>query len=229
MGLFGRRERSEDESGPMAQRVLALPRLLALLPRENASVLDLGAATPQTVEFFTSRGAQITVADLYRSAAPMRCGGPRPPRIFRNLLSYEPSLRFDLVLAWDVLNYLFPEELSHLMTSLDPYLRPGTLVHALVVAGHEMPVSPAIYRIEDESTVTYEPAAEESRPAPGYVEPSLLKLMRGLAVEKRFQLRNGSVEYAFSYRMRPSLRRATAIVPHSRLERVPRWSRASSG
>ncbi|HXV64035.1 MAG TPA: methyltransferase domain-containing protein [Vicinamibacteria bacterium] len=229
MGLFGRRAGNEDDPRPLAQRVLALPRLLAHLPRENASVLDLGAANPQTVEFFTSRGAQITVADLFRSAAPMRCGGPRPPRIFQNLLSYDPSSRFDLVLAWDVLNYLFPEELSHLMSSLNPYLRPGTQMHALVAAGHEMPVSPAVYRIENESTVTYEPSAEESRPSPGYAEPGLLKLMRGLAVEKRFQLRNGSVEYAFSYRMRPPLRRATAIVPHSRLERVPRWSRASSG
>jgi hypothetical protein len=37
-------------------------------------------------------------------------------------------------------------------------------------------------------------------PSPRYVEQDLLRCMPGLNVEHRFQLRNGMLEYLFSYR-----------------------------
>lgn len=229
MGLFGRRS---PDSGPalVSQRSLALSRLLSLLPDQNASVLDLGAANPQNIKFFTERRASITVADLYRSAIPARRDGVRPKAVFRKLLAYGTDAHFDLVLTWDLLNYLKLEELSHLMEGLEPYLRAGSNLHALVSGKGEMPQAPSTYRIENENTLGLEPFEGASRPSPGYLEPTLLKQMPGLSVESRYQLKTGAVEYGFSYRKKilesGSAFRETSS--RSRLSKVHRLNRAPS-
>lgn len=230
MGLFGRRSNPDEGPPRLAQRSLALARLLSLLPDRNASVLDLGAANPQNIKFFTERGSSITVADLYRSAIPARRDAVRPKAVFRKLLAYGTEAHFDLVLTWDLLNYLKPEELSYLMEGLEPYLRAGSNLHALVTGKGEMPQAPSTYRIENESTLGLEPSDGASRPSPGYLEPAILKHMPGLAVESRYQLKTGTVEYGFSYRKKilESGSAFTETSTRSRLSKVHRLTRAPS-
>jgi hypothetical protein len=159
-------------------------------PSKGFSVLDLGPASPANLDFFLGRGARLTVADF----TPSR-GEP-----LSDLVRAEPGTHFDLVLTWDYLNYLPRERLGLLLRSLEPYFRPGTTVHALVATGPEMPASPRRYRIEDAETLLCEGPKERVIPSPRYVEQDLLRCMPGLNVEHRFQLRNGMLEYLFSYR-----------------------------
>jgi len=159
-------------------------------PEKAFSVLDLGPASPANLEFFLGRGARLTVADFV----------PSRGEAVSDLVRAEPGTHFDLVLAWDFLNYLPREKLGMLLRSLEPYFRPGTTIHALVATGREMSAAPRRYRIEDAETLLCEGPKERVVPSPRYVEQDLLKCMPGLNVEHRFQLRNGMLEYLFSYR-----------------------------
>ena len=203
------------------QRSLALPKLvepLAGSPAKAYSVLDLGPATPSNLEFFLGRGARFTVADFAPSRTDM----------FSELIGAEPGSHFDLVLAWDFLNYLPREKLGLLLRSLEPYFRPGTAVHALVATGRQMPAAPRRYRIEDAQTLVSEGPRGRLIPSPRYVEQDLLRCMPGLIVEHRFQLRNEMLEYLFSYRTRLRVAYSTATAPLSPLKEAPR-SRSGGG
>jgi hypothetical protein len=161
-------------------------------------VLDLGPASRDNLEFFGRRGVRLTVADLYRGCGHQR----RSKELLSKLLRYQRSDRFDLVLAWDVLNYLKREELGALVESLGDHLSSGTLLHAFIVTARDMAPEPITYRIEDGETLV--PVSKPGRSvSPRYVEPELLRSMPGMTVEHRFQLRNGMAEYVFTYRPRP--------------------------
>jgi hypothetical protein len=195
-------------------RSLALPKLVEPLEGptlKNFSVLDLGAANPSNIEFFGVRGARLTVADFASSSIEG----------LSELMRSDPGVHYDLVLAWDLLNYLQREKLGLLLTSLEPYFRPGTTIHALIATARNMPASPRRYRIESREILLCEERQERVIPAPRYVEQDLVKCMPGLMVEHRFQLRNGMLEYLFSYRTR--LRVAYSAIPEA-----PR-SRSGSG
>lgn len=215
------------------QRCLALADLVPSLHergREPFSVLDLGPASRDNLEFFGRSGGRLTVADLYRGFGRER----RSTALLARLLRYEPADRFDLVLTWDLMNYLSPEELGGLVESLSAHLRSGTLVHALIVTAREMAPEPIWYRIEDEKTLVRVSNEGGTVHSPLYVEPELLRSMPGLTVEHCFQLRNGMAEYVFTYRPRPrpaaglfpseQSAAAEALATRSRLERVIEWT-----
>ena len=200
------------------QRSLALPKLVEPLessPGKSFSVLDLGPASPANLDFFLGRGARLTVADFT----------PSRGETLSDLVRAEPGTHFDLVLAWDILNYLQRDRLGLLLRSLEPYFRPGTTIHALIATGREMSASPRRYRIEDAETLLCEGPKERVVPSPRYVEQDLLKCMPGLIVEHRFQLRNGMLEYLFSYRTRLRVAYSAGMGPMSDAPR----SRSGSG
>jgi len=211
--LFPRREQAREKSRCFGeanrQRSLALPKILEPLAGTGGagfSVLDLGRASPANLDFFLGRGARLTVADF----TPSRVDA------ISELVRVEPGTYFDLVLAWDFLNYLPPGRLSALLGSLEPFFRPGTSIHAFVATAREMPAAPRRYRIENSETLLCEEATERLVPAPRYVEQGLLKCMPGLVVEHRFQLRSGMLEYLFSYRTRRLTVAYSAIAEPSR-------------
>lgn len=220
-----------DSAGVERQRSLALADLV---PRpgervlEPFSVLDLGPASPNNLEFFGKSGARLTVADLYRSFARER----RSAALLSKLLRYGRDDHFDLVLAWDVLNYLRREELGGLVESLAPHLRSGTLVHAFIVTARDMAPAPISYRIDDGMTLVCESRRGRRIRSPRYVEPQLLRSMPGLSVEHRFQLRNGMAEYVFTYRPRQRGEVAPspllAARPRPSLNAAIPWAAASS-
>jgi len=203
---------SENEISEATQRC---PGLRALLPQKEGAtlrVLDLGSARTANLEFFANYGGQLAVADFYSGLRPLRAaseGDDRKRKALVKLLNFDPETRFDLVLAWDLLNYLTPQEHQVLMTTLEPFLVPGTAILAFIWMQKEMPPGPSRYWVRDEETVAFEIQEGRARPCPRYLEQDLLKRMPSLTVESRYQLRNGMLEYVFSYRK--SSRPAAAV------------------
>ena len=126
---------SENELSEGTQRC---PGLRALLPQKEGAtlrVLDLGSARTANLEFFANYGGQLAVADFYSGLRPLRAaseGDDRKRKALVKLLNFDPETRFDLVLAWDLLNYLTPQEHQVLMTTLEPFLVPGTAILAFI-------------------------------------------------------------------------------------------------
>ena len=184
-------EQSSRALGPVLSRLESLSR---------GSVLDLGAPTTTNFLAYQERGARIAVADLYRFYAPTRPEeeSEEPPRFEPHLPGSVES--FDVVLAWDVLNYLTKDEIGSLMSALSMRCSPGALVLALMAGGSRIAASPQRYRIAGSETLKVERETDRTIEAPAYSEQTLVRLLPRFNVESRFQLRNSMVEYLFTYR-----------------------------
>jgi hypothetical protein len=193
--------------------------LLERLGEDRKSrILDLGPAHGATVEFFSQYSCKLYVADLYRSLmahladpdgdrlAPRAEEGEDEAaaaaervRLFDELLPYPADTRFDLILAWDLLNYLEPEQIGVLGRRLAGFSYGATRLFAMVAMHREIPARPCAFRIRDAETLDYEALTQRTRPAPRHTEPALRRLLSGFDVSGTCVLRNGMQEYVFTF------------------------------
>jgi len=104
----------------------------------------------------------------------------------------------DVVLCWDLLNYLQPAALPALSSRLAARGLPGTLVHALVAYRDPlMPALPGGFCPADGEHLVRRNAAPDERPAPRYSPEELGKAFREFSIERAILLGNGMQEFLF--------------------------------
>ena len=180
---------------------LALPALVRGLETGRQRILDLGPAVGTNVGFFSHLPCNLFIADLHDALFPGSSEGViRRRELFDQLLRSElpEESDFDLVLAWDLLNYLDTDEMRALSRHLATVCTPGAVLFALVTTRKVMPNKPAVFRILDPSHLSYELEAGVRREAPRYKEPDLNRAMPEFNVESTYLLRNGMQEYLFT-------------------------------
>lgn len=172
---------------------------LERLRRPGASILDLGPPLAHNVAFFNRLGARVRILDLEATlleerlwVAPAKLAhweARVPPA-----MDLDPEARFDLVLAWDLMNYLGRERWPTVARELVGRVAPGGMVHLLARTGKEMPDRPSHFRWIDSDQVREEPRATASRPAPRLSHGEIEKLNPGLAAAKSFLDKTGLQE-----------------------------------
>jgi hypothetical protein len=144
-------------------------------------ILVLGPLCGETVVFLAGRGARVHVDEVeLPEPVPMGAEAPllRPPK-----LDY-PSDAFDLVLAWEMLDFVPPERLHDFAAEIVRVLRVGG---QLIAFAHQKPPSDRAifprYRILSEDMVARE--EPDARPQRRYIHPNreFERAIRGLAVQ----------------------------------------------
>ncbi len=108
----------------------------------------------------------------------------------------------DIILAWDLLNYLTVEQLPILARAISTYCHGRTQLLTMIATHKEMPARPTIFRVLDSEHLVFEPDQQWQRAAPRYTEPDLKRAMADFDVDVSFLLRNGLQEYLLNYRPR---------------------------
>jgi hypothetical protein len=186
---------------PPGHRSPALKAIFdGLAPGSRHEVLDLGPPIAGNVRLLSALSCRVRIADLHRSLAVEPVESRRPEAmgaLFERLLPLAPDERFDALLAWDVFDYMRPDQVSSLMARLTPAFRPEALVLVLASTRRQIPARPLGYRIVDRENVAYDGSLQPSRPGPRYTQPDLARMMPGFSVRRSFLLRNGVQEYLF--------------------------------
>lgn len=187
-------------------QTLGLGQVLRELERRRRPrVLDLGPALGGSVEFLARYSVQLFIADLYRSIRSSTGQlPPDPPRLRRALevqLPVPDAEPFDVVLAWDLLNYFAADQLEVLGNHLGTLCRPGGQLFALVATRGPIGDRPMNFEIVAPDLLHYHATAATERPSPGYRETALERLLDAFAVQTSFLLRNGMQEYIFTRRV----------------------------
>jgi hypothetical protein len=186
------------------QRSLSLRALVdGLRPASRPAVLDLGPPLAGNLKFFSALQCRLRVVDLHRSLAAEPLDSRSPGAmgaLVERLLPLQPDERFDALLAWDVFDYMRPDQVAALMAPLVPRLRPSAHVLVLVSTRPQIPATPARFRIVDRETLQDERASGEEalaprRPCPRHTQSALAHMMPGLSVRRCYLLRNGIQEY----------------------------------
>jgi hypothetical protein len=166
-------------------------------------ILDLGPAVGQNIEFFSQFPCKLFIEDLYGTLSSFDFVSPEDgfsyEAVFSYLLPFSRNSSFDVILAWDILNYLDRDVLQHLLRHLGRFSRSGTVLFSLIATGKYIPDTPHRFRILDPETLQYECDSTVQRPCPRYETSDLTHFMPSFRVTNSFVLRNGYREYIFSF------------------------------
>ena len=169
--------------------------------RRDCRVLDLGPGFGANVEFLSRFSSRLFIEDLYRTLTSIGHPYTGADRVycplFQALLPDPGRTHIDLVLLWDLLDYLDRDDIRRLSAHIAALGRSGTLLYGLVSTRQKIPETPASYKIVDAGNIVCRPTSTGQRDGPRHSQVRLLELMRGFRVKRSFLLRNGMQEYLF--------------------------------
>jgi hypothetical protein len=163
-------------------------------------VLDIGPAFPETLDFFSAFRCRLHFAGLYEERVVLE--GPEDREheelvsLFRELLAVEEGSNFDLVLLWDLPNYLDDQTLSAFSEALAPCLHERTLGHAFAVRTQDTRLQPRWYGIHEKHLFTVrEPWTPQRRFHP-HSQAILINLLTCFSIDRGMLLPDGRLEVA---------------------------------
>lgn len=195
----------KSQPEPVVHSSLGLQALCDRL--ENAgsrSILELGPVRSGNLEFWSRFGPSIFIADL-RSNLPLPVQASESEDSefvepeWDRLLGLPSDGRYDVVLAWDLLNYMELPAVSSLIKYLMRFCHQGTIFFALIFDQKFMPDEITVYHIADSSHLRYDCPTSEVRACPRHQPRALGIVMSHFRTADSFRLRNGIVEYLFEY------------------------------
>jgi hypothetical protein len=193
---------ADERSGtlPDDYRSFVLPGVLEFVKKPpKKTILDLGPALGENIR--RMEGCKLFINNFFESLTEGGAAGRIDAKTFAascaRLLTFPDDVRFDLVLAWDLFNYLGMAEVQVLVQRLVALSRPGTRIMAMVSIQKKIPDRPFRFVIRDKDSLRYEVLSNGLRDCPRHNESDLLKRMAGFKVERGMLLRNGMREYSF--------------------------------
>ncbi len=163
-------------------------------------VLDLGPARSATIRAFGRFRCRLDIVDLAEGLDVLN--GEADPRRIRthaeHLLLPRRNETTDIVLLWDLINYLNRPALTALMECVAARCKRGALAHGLVYySAKRMPDKPTTFVPADDQHLAEVSVSAGERPAPRYSPEDLAKCMPRYTVERGRLLRNGMQEFLF--------------------------------
>jgi hypothetical protein len=168
----------------------------------RCGILELGPVRSENVNFWSQFQPSIYIADL-RSSLPLPAISPEDSEFVEpdwdRLLGLPSGRSFDVIFAWDLLNYLELPMVRSLTGYLKWFCRPGTVLFSMIFDQKQMPNEITIYDIKDESHLHYENTGSDLRVCLRHQPRTLALAMTGFRTSESFRLKNGIVEYLFEY------------------------------
>lgn len=167
----------------------------------RCNVLDLGPARGSNVTFFGELRCRLQIADCASALLELNLRDDVDAAAYadqlQRLLPLANMQPFDIILSWDLLNYLNKPLYAAFMEHLSPLVSGDTRLHAYISARREMPASPRQYRLDIEGRVVMLEHAAATQASPCYPQQTLRTLMPRFDVARATLLQNGMQEYLF--------------------------------
>ena len=174
-----------------------IKKIFAALGGETAArILDLGPAVPSNIRTLSEFASHIRVADAAGDlCAPIADDDDWSPMSrAAGLLPVEVG-DFDLVLAWDILNYLRKDVSDALVDRFRQRSRSGARIFTLIHEGPTMPAEPQTFEIRGNDRLAYRSSTTHQVPSPRLPPAEVERRLEGFRIEASFVLRHGIREY----------------------------------
>lgn len=188
---------------PEAIRAPLFARLVGSFDDQRRHVvLDLGQARFGTVELFGNYRCRLDIVDLPSVLDQMPQGEDQTPQALAAWLSRQlppaGGERADLVLCWNLLNYLPLAAIEQLSILLSSRVAPGGRLHALIeYSATRMPVHPLSFTPSGLELLADQTADSNTVPVPRYTPKALEKQLPGFIWEQAMLLGNGMQEFLY--------------------------------
>ncbi|HEX9107443.1 MAG TPA: hypothetical protein VF832_09445 [Longimicrobiales bacterium] len=173
----------------------AAPGLAALLEGvsddHSHAVLDLGAAADPNLRLYSRYARWVRFLDLL---GPGGWAGGGSAAASPGHIPPEVQHPYDLVFAWDVLDWLSGDQRRELVRSLAEVSAPRARLH-LLTRVEDAVARPLRFTILDVNRVRYEPSAGAALPRSRLLPAEVARLLEPFRVLHAFTLRSGLREY----------------------------------
>ncbi|WP_237060390.1 hypothetical protein [Microbulbifer sediminum] len=173
----------------MQHHSFGLAALTGEIVQPGCHILDLGPLSSGTTDAFLKLNCPCYIEDLIEFFTEHGNDQDRKDALADHLVPKPSRVKFDVVLCWDLLNFLPPELLRHLLELLEPNLKPGTIFHTMMYTGTRLPEKPASFRHVGD--FTFETGFDGGMPELSPYRYSTLSLMQAMG---RFTLRNSTLQ-----------------------------------
>ncbi|MBN4078784.1 hypothetical protein JYT96_02150 [Gammaproteobacteria bacterium AH-315-C21] len=191
----------------IGQLVYRSPGLQLIFERissgDKVNILDLGPPLSSNVEFFSSYHCRLYIADLLQSLSLVDTYWAESPAfspMFPELLDFDESEQFDIILGWDIVNYLSEDSIRRFSRFIARHTKADALCFFSLLTHKEMAVQPAIHRILEEGSLHCEQHDCGSCASPRFTQSRLLELMKEFQAHRSFLLQNGRQEQVLRIR-----------------------------
>lgn len=186
--LVGLPLQGERDAGSLLQRWFE-----RLDSGRSFTVLDLGGASAETVQYFSDYRCRIYCSDfLTELCIPAGDDLAVAARLFEERLAFIGEGVIDYCLLWDYPHYLTAPQLTVFARCLQPYLHLGTQMHLYAAMNGRSRIDPWRYSVAASDMVMRRPVR---RPVPDYphTQTEVVDAMEYVRLE-RGALRDGRVE-----------------------------------
>jgi hypothetical protein len=136
--------------------------------QQRISVLHVGPARQDTVDFFSNYRCILNILDLF-AELPITSDDDS----FQELLQFPPGTQFDVCLFWDLFNFLDEKAILAFQAALRPYLKKTTRAHAFSLHNLDSPRNNHVYGIKQQDSLSIRNRAVA---LPGYEPHSKTRL-----------------------------------------------------
>lgn len=169
-------------------------------------VLDLGNMSIKNIEFLSKLGCRVHVESITDTLNDLNATRHRREALVAEIAQHiekqAARTRFDVILAWDLFNYLEPEAMTMLMQRISKFCRKGTLLFALVRIEETMPLKPVNFSFVNKKHLRYQTQAKHCKPCPQYSVVDLMNRLPGFSVLRTYLMENGMHEYVLGFRQK---------------------------
>ena len=179
------------------------PSLLRSMERFGAGrrrdVLDLGPPRQGCIDFFGQRNCRLYIQDLDLETMRQQLESDEETdaEVFTGILGTGRPAQLDLILAWDLFNFLTPPAIADLVRRYEPFCTNSTLLYILTYNRESMPAEPGRFWIQQEGMVNYVLSEAETLGNPRRSPRELERMMPGFQMAHSFLLQNGLQEYLY--------------------------------
>lgn len=162
--------RQEPDTAALIQPSKLLPELFRDIDEDRRLVvLHIGAAAPETLDFFARYRCRLHINDLFQKLPFSPVEGAEPELSVAQQLSRELQIpadtHFDICLFWDFFNYLDGTGISALLSVLGPHLHAGSMAHGFAAHTRKAAQVNQRYGISDLDALS---VRQRASPLPGY-------------------------------------------------------------
>lgn len=144
-------------------------------------VLELGPMSGGCFQLFSQLSCKIQVENFTASLCEHISSGSDISDfdVVSHLDDYREEDKFDVILAWDLFNYLNLDQITQLFEHLRPYCKSNTLLYMLRYVGKNIPAIPRTFYVKDKYQMQLSDDALQPRVLPHYSTMQLLRAMPG--------------------------------------------------
>lgn len=193
-----------QQAGETTSSPLLFSLLDSLDPELRHEILETCTPSRSTIEYLSDYRCKLYISNSNKELATLDAESLDTPtklnRAFIKALNLykNHTAQLDVLLLWDLPNYIQPSLFPALIEYLLPHMSKAATLHCYIHTSSLMPEQPGQYHILDDKTVRISHHSERTRSCPCYYQEALHKLMTPFRVKRSILHTNGTQEYLLS-------------------------------